>query len=236
MAFAGTAWAQPRWGRDRVPSDGACFYEDKDFHGDYFCVRQGDRLESLPSDMGDRISSLRVFGNAEVTVFRDKNLNGRSARFLGDVNNLKGEGWNDQISSVEIAGARDYGAFGGWGRGHGRNGNGHGNGNGNGNGNAARWENDREPVWTSDGRLPQEGACFYEDKDFRGRFFCAPRGATYSSLPSGFNDKISSVRVFGGEVVMFNDKKFHGKATQIRNDMPNLKGNMRDKVSSIRVF
>ena len=33
------ASAQPRWGRERVPNQGACFYEDVNYRGDYFCVR-----------------------------------------------------------------------------------------------------------------------------------------------------------------------------------------------------
>src|SRR4026207_1389527 len=107
------ASAQPRWGRGRVPNQGACFYEDVNFRGDYFCVRQGDRLPSLPSGMGDKISSVRVFGSSEVTVFRDSDMRGRSARFIDDVRNLKGEGWNDQISSVDVTSGRDYSGFGG---------------------------------------------------------------------------------------------------------------------------
>src|SRR6185295_18440457 len=91
------ASAQPRWGRERVPNQRSCFYEDVNFRGNYFCVRQGDRLPSL-----------RVFGSAEVTVFRDANRRGRSARFIDDVRNLKGEGWNDQISSVEVTSGNDY--------------------------------------------------------------------------------------------------------------------------------
>ena len=56
---------------------------------------------------------------------------------------------------------------------------------------------DRAPVW-GNARVPQEGACFYQDRDFRGQYFCVPRGGTYTSLPRGFNDRISSVRVFNG--------------------------------------
>ena len=53
---------QPRWGRDRVPNQGACFYEDRNFSGDYFCVRQGERLPSLPSGLGDKISRCACSG------------------------------------------------------------------------------------------------------------------------------------------------------------------------------
>jgi hypothetical protein len=214
------AAAQPRWGRERVPNQGACFYEDVNFRGQYFCVRQGDRLPSLPSGMGDSISSVRVFGASEVTVFRDPNMRGRSARLIDDARNLKGEGWNDQISSLEVTSGGDYSGYGGnRGRARGRG-----------------WGGDRTPVWGRNERTPSEGACFYEDADFRGQSFCVPRGATFRALPRGFNDRISSIRVFGAEVRIFQDRDFRGRSVEIRGDMANLRGNWRDNVSSIRVF
>jgi len=203
---AQAASAQPRWGRERMPNAGACFYEDRDFHGRYFCVGSGERLSSLPHGMSDQISSMRLLGAHEVTVFRDANLHGRSARFIGDVRDLKREGWNDQISSIRVERS-----------------------------NGGGWFPDRVPVWSND-RPPREGACFYEDTNFRGRSFCAPRGATYTSLPSGFNDKISSIRLFGSEVRIFQDRDFNGKSSEVRKDERNLHGSWSDKVSSIRVF
>jgi hypothetical protein len=205
---AEVASAQPRWGRERMPQAGACFFEDKNFRGRYFCVRPGERLQSVPRGMGDKISSVRMLGAAEVTVFRDEDMRGRSARFIGDVRDLKREGWNDQISSVEV------------GRGAGGRG----------------WRGDRPPVWGTSETMPREGACFYQDANFRGQYFCAPRGATYTALPSGFNDRISSIRVFRSEIRIFQDRNFGGRSTEIRSDVPNLRGNWQDKVSSIRVF
>jgi hypothetical protein len=208
LTVATTASAQPKWGRENMPQNGACFFADKNFKGDHFCVKPGEQLPSLPKDMSDKISSIRLMGaNEEVTVFRDAGMHGRSARFMSDIQDLKGEGWNDQISSIDVAPRRYRGT----------------------------WHSDSAPVWGRE-QLPQEGACFYEDKDFRGRYFCAPRGATYTQLPSGFNDRISSIRVFGGDVRIFQDRKFHGKSTEIRDDVANLKGKWSDKVSSIRVF
>jgi hypothetical protein len=221
LCLAQSAFAQPRWGRERMPNQGACFYEDADFRGRYFCVRPGDRLSSIPTGMGDKISSVRVLGSSEVTVFRDSNMRGRSARFISDVRNLKSEGWNDQISSMDVANGRDYGGFGG---------------NGRARNNNRGWRGDQAPVWGRTEQMPREGACFYEDANFRGQYFCAPRGATYTALPRGFNDKISSVRVFGSEVRIFQDNNFHGRSAEIRSDTPNLRGNWRDNVSSIRVF
>jgi hypothetical protein len=226
-----SASAQPRWGRERVPNEGACFYEDANFRGDYFCVRQGDRLPSLPSGMSDKISSVRVLGSSEVTVFRDSGMRGRSARFIDDVRNLKGEGWNDQISSIDVTSGRDYTGFGGWGR----NGNGRARGRDRA-GDNGRWGTDRTPVWGRNERMPSEGACFYEDSNFRGQYFCVPRGATFTSLPRGFNDRISSVRIFGAEVRIFQDRNFRGRSREISRDVANLRGDWKDDVSSIRVF
>jgi hypothetical protein len=228
-----SASAQPRWGRERVPNQGACFYEDVNFRGNYFCVRQGDRLTSLPSGMGDKISSVRVFGSAETTVFRDGNMRGRSARFINDVRNLKGEGWNDQISSVEVTSGNDYSSYGGYGGNAGNRGRARGRGNRAGGGG---WGNDRTPAWGRNEPMPREGACFYEDVNFRGQYFCVPRGATYAALPRGFNDKISSVKVFGAEVRVFQDRDFRGRSREIRGDAANLRGDWKDDVSSIRVF
>lgn len=230
LLVSSAASAQPRWGRERVPDQGVCFYEDVNFRGDYFCVRQGDRLSLLPPGMSDKISSVRVRGPVEVTVFRDSDMRGRSARFIGDVQNLKGEGWNDQISSIDVTSSRDYSDFAGWGR------DPNGDGRARGRNRNGGWSGNRTPVWGSSERMPQEGACFYEDSDFRGEYFCVPRGATFTSLPRGFNDRISSVRVFGSEVRIFEDRDFRGKSREINRDLPNLRGDWKDDVSSIRVF
>jgi hypothetical protein len=107
-----------RFGRGPTPGAGACFYEDPDFQGEYFCIRSGDGIDSVPRDMNDRISSIRTFGRVEVRVFQDSRFEGRSARF-DDVRNLRNEGWNDRISSIRV---ENIG--GGFGRGRGGQGNG----------------------------------------------------------------------------------------------------------------
>jgi hypothetical protein len=121
LAVPSTTAAQYTWGRPTEPKSGACFYKDPEFRGDYFCVRDGENQPDMPHGMNDKISSVRIFGNASVTVFQDSRFEGRSSRFDYDVPDLKREGWNDLISSFRVAG--------GWGHSHG-----HGNGNGNGHG------------------------------------------------------------------------------------------------------
>src|SRR5262245_38355160 len=115
LCAPGVASAQ-RWGREREPQDGACFYKDPNFHGEYFCVRAGEALNAMPNDMNDKISSIRIFGRTDVTVFRDVRFSGRSSRFAGDVKNLKDQGWNDLISSLRVGGGGGFGSFGSQGR------------------------------------------------------------------------------------------------------------------------
>jgi hypothetical protein len=114
------ASAQWKWGHESEPGSGVCFYKDPEFRGDYFCARDGESEKSMPSGMNDKISSIRVFGSASVTVYQDSKFEGRSSRFDFDVPDLHREGWNDLISSFRVGG--------GWGHDHGHGGGYHGDG------------------------------------------------------------------------------------------------------------
>src|SRR5262245_36723703 len=112
LAAAPTAGAQ-HWGREGTPRDGACFYEHADYEGDYFCVRGGDDVASMPSGMNDRISSIRMFGRVQVVVYKDYHFGGSSTRFDDDIANLGDAGWNDRISSIRVHGSSHGGHHGG---------------------------------------------------------------------------------------------------------------------------
>jgi peptidase inhibitor family I36 len=101
--FAAPVVRAQNWGREDFPRTGACFFRDANFEGDYFCVKAGRDYSSLSSGMNDQISSIQIFGAAEVTVFQDGRFEGRSARFRGDVRNLRDEGWNDRLSSLRVS-------------------------------------------------------------------------------------------------------------------------------------
>jgi len=94
--------AQPRWGRPDAPRAGACFYRDFNYRGDSFCVSAGDEVAYLSRGMDNEISSIRTFGNVEVTVYAEQRFRGRSTRFARDVRNLRSEGWNDRLSSLAV--------------------------------------------------------------------------------------------------------------------------------------
>jgi hypothetical protein len=85
-----------------LPRDGACFYKDANFRGDYFCAEAGDDLSSMPSGANNEVSSIRIFGRVNVRVFEDSRYRGASLRFDSDVRDLQGESFNDKISSIEI--------------------------------------------------------------------------------------------------------------------------------------
>jgi len=95
-----------RWGRDQIPGSGACFYEDADFKGDYVCVASGGEVAVLSEDTNDKISSIRVLGGVEVTVFSDARFNGNSTRYAGEVRDLAADGWDDKISSLRVGAPR----------------------------------------------------------------------------------------------------------------------------------
>lgn len=105
LAAPAVAGAQPRWGQGLVPRSGACFYQDSNFRGMYFCVQVGENVSQVPRGINDKISSIRIIGNADAIVFRDSRFRGQSARFGTDVRNLQREGWNDLISSIRIGGS-----------------------------------------------------------------------------------------------------------------------------------
>src|SRR5262249_28145775 len=84
--------------------------------------------------------------------------------------------------------------------------------------------------------IPRAGACFYGGAGFPGPRLFVPPGGGYPSLPRGFNDRISSIRVMGADVRLFRDRDFRGRSTEIHRDVADLRGDWRDSISSIRVF
>ena len=98
---ASTASGQP-WGRPAYPGAGACFFEHINYGGRYFCTPVGEAAERVPSRLNDEISSVRVFGNAEVLVFRDGSMRGEARRFGSSINDLRRAGFNDRLTSFVV--------------------------------------------------------------------------------------------------------------------------------------
>jgi hypothetical protein len=72
-------------------------------------MRRGEAFPSL-SDYGDRISSMRVFGGARVTVYNDRNYSNGQDRTRHDFPDLRqwrmsqdrSHTWNNRISSIRV--------------------------------------------------------------------------------------------------------------------------------------
>ncbi len=96
-------------GRDRGHDRGrpdrnqaqVCFFEDYGYRGASFCARPGQNDRSLSSRWNDRISSIRIQGNATAVVCEDFNYGGRCARVNNSIRSLRGKN-NDIISSYRI--------------------------------------------------------------------------------------------------------------------------------------
>ena len=99
------AYAQ-RWGRGATPRSGVCFYEDINLGGRYFCSAAGESTAKVSSGNNDEISSIRIFGDAVATVYRDPNFRGSSRVINSSVSDLRSFGFNDRISSFQVDSGR----------------------------------------------------------------------------------------------------------------------------------
>src|SRR5689334_23142585 len=84
VAGSVTSAAAQNWGNEGTPRNGACFYRDANFRGPYFCMQAGDNAGNLSSSVRAEISSIRVFGNVEVSTFDRGNFRGETRRFDQD--------------------------------------------------------------------------------------------------------------------------------------------------------
>jgi hypothetical protein len=93
--------------RNNQPREGVCFYMDAGYRGDMICANSGESQRNVGERYNDKISSIRIFGRAEVAVFDDENFSGARRTFSQDVPNL-GD-WNDRITSFQVGGGRQDG-------------------------------------------------------------------------------------------------------------------------------
>ena len=208
-----------------IPSNGACFYRDTQYRGSYFCSQAGQSLENLPGGFNDNIQSVRIFGNAQVTLFGDNRLAGATTSLRTDVPDLRqlqlatdaSRNWSKRTSSLRVD-SSDLGntVNRGW-----------------------------DYIWGRRPNTASSGACFFDQPNFRGRSFCVDQGRALNNLPSGFNDRIQSIQIRGSsEVQIFNDNEFAGAAARTSRDVADLRSwnipddpsrNWSGRISSLRV-
>ncbi|WP_027834554.1 SH3 domain-containing protein [Maritalea myrionectae] len=85
---------------------------------------------------------------------------------------------------------------------------------------------------------PQERAraCFYSEPGFRGRSFCLDKGESVRRLRGGWNDQISSMRVFGDvEVTACEHARYRGLCRTVDRSFRRIGPRMNNEISSIKV-
>jgi len=95
------AVSQARHGRDQV-----CVYEHAGYGGWERCFGVGETVRDL-GNQRNAISSVRIFGRAEITLYEHPGFQGNQVVLGNDVPDLsRWRGWNDQTDSlrVEVAG------------------------------------------------------------------------------------------------------------------------------------
>ncbi|MCS6805676.1 MAG: peptidase inhibitor family I36 protein [Acidobacteriota bacterium] len=89
-------------------------------------------------------------------------------------------------------------------------------------------------------RAQADRVCVYGDKNFKGKSECWSGSEDLPDLRRlGWNDMISSIRVFGrARVVIYKDVNFGGESLEVASDVSDLKnlpGNWNDQISSLRI-
>ena len=191
-------------GRDRV-----CVYEHANYQGWEQCYRMGES----DRDLGDRrntISSVRIRGRGQITLFEHPQFNGRDVRIDNDVADLSRlGGWNDEADSLRVGfdgGGRDDGPRGDPGRGGDRD-----------NG---------------------QRVCVFEHANFGGASQCFNGNDRVPDLNSiGWNDRISSIRTVGpSRVTIFEHAEFLGQDMVVDRDIADLRSiGWNDRISSLHM-
>jgi hypothetical protein len=93
----------------RMNGDGVCFYRDRNYQGEAFCVRAGETIRNVGPQFNDAFSSVRFFGRTRnVEIYENEELGGDHVRIRGDepdlgrVRSNRGGSFNDRITSFRV--------------------------------------------------------------------------------------------------------------------------------------
>lgn len=190
--------------------DRVCFYRDVQFEGPSWCYRPGDELADL-RDRGNEISSIRVFGRARVIVWDQEEFMGAADEFDADVADLRLRAMGRRNWNDRIDSFQVV-------VNRGRRGGQFGDDRGN--------------------RPARDRVCVFEDANFGGRSQCWEIDEEEDNLAgTGWNDRISSIRVFGrARVEVYRDARYRGERLRLDRDAPDLGAmNWGDQISSFQI-
>jgi len=215
--------------------DMVCVYENNNYGGWERCFTPGEQIGDLGSQ-GNKISSIRVYGDAHMTIFANKNFEGASMEVGADMSDLAQRKlggnsvvsltWNDAIESLRLAPSR-YES---------RDSNVYSRDNNVYREPASvrvdprdvhRGDVYRDDDWDRDYRRDgRSHVCIFEEINFRGRHECFDPGDEIADLGrrTGWNDRISSIRIYGvARVTVFRDINFRGDRVTVDRDVADLR-------------
>jgi len=93
-----------------IPSRGACFFKEKYYRGEYFCMTRGSSFNAMPGGFDNEISSIKVYGRVSIAIYKNANFQSDNANLNSSVPDLaawrlpsdRSRNWNNKISSVQV--------------------------------------------------------------------------------------------------------------------------------------
>jgi len=223
LVLAGMALpASAQFGRQPIRGNGngdrVCVYRDNNFNGNGQCFNPGDEVSDIKNS---EISSIRIFGRANVVVYEERNFRGDSREFTSDTPDLAqisksgDRSWNDRVGSMRVI--SDSGRY-------------------NGRDRDRDYQDDERYGYPSNNQQAyRDSVCVYENPNYQGRSQCWQDGAELPNL-AGWSDRISSIRVTGNaRAMVYRDIRFQGERQLIDRDVPYLPRNWNDQISSLEV-
>jgi Peptidase inhibitor family I36 len=207
----------------RNTRDQVCVYEHSNFTGWQQCFLPGEQVGDLGGHR-NQISSIRIFGDARVTAYLDRNFEGTTLDVNSDLSDLAQQkmgssviagNWNDKIESIRVTSRLGTVVP----RGEVYNSNGRID-------NREIYRDDR-PIYRDDRNNGRNNSvCVFEDTDYRGRYQCFDSGDEVADLArySSWNDRVSSIRIYGpARVTLYRDINFRGDRVTIDRNTPDLR-------------
>jgi hypothetical protein len=170
-------------------------YEHSGFQGWEQCFTPGDELGNLRA-RNSKISSIRVVGRANVSLFDNTDFRGQELRVSDDVADLvlrsrRSGNWNDSAQSLRVG--------------------------------FDRTSSDND---ISRRREPRDGICVYDRTGFQGRSQCWSLGDSLPDLTrtgADWSDRISSIRLFGrASAELYSETRFRGETLLVDRNISDL--------------
>jgi hypothetical protein len=79
----------------------ACIYQHHNYGGKSRCFDAGAEVSNVGKDWNDEMTSIRIEGPVNVTIFEHSNWGGRNANYTSSTPNV-GKGWNDKLTGIKV--------------------------------------------------------------------------------------------------------------------------------------